>query len=206
LQVYTVLDNTEKLEQLREAFGERFSDIELYSADLNDSKSLAEAVSGCEYVLHVASPFPAKNPKKESDVIDPAVHGTKAILEACRGSSVKRLVITSSCAAVTDYAHKVVDESTWPEITKNTKPYYKSKILAEKCAWDFIDNLEGDEKFELNTCNPGFVIGPLLNKQGGASQDIVTQIMKGKLPGLPPIHFPVVDVRDVADAHIKALT
>mmetsp|Transcript_42751 Transcript_42751/g.50099 ORF Transcript_42751/g.50099 Transcript_42751/m.50099 type:complete len:283 (-) Transcript_42751:41-889(-) len=171
-------------------------------------ESLKEAVEGCDYVLHVASPLPAESPKDEDEVIKPAVQGTVGILEACVGSTVKKLVITSSCVAIFDYmkGERVVDENDWAEITKSTTPYFKSKILAEKEAWNFYDNLsDSDKTFELSTVNPGLVVGPLLTKAEGSSQSIVTKILTGGFPRLPVAYFPCVDVRDVADAHIKAL-
>jgi nucleoside-diphosphate-sugar epimerase len=115
--------------------------------------------------LHVASPLPAESPKDEDEVIKPAVEGTIGVLEACVGSSVRKVVITSSCVAIFDYTQgdRDVDENDWANITKNTTPYFKSKILAEKSAWEFMDNLsEDDRTFEISTVNPGFVIGKRL--------------------------------------------
>lgn len=115
--------------------------------------------------MHVASPLPAESPKDEDEVIKPAVEGTIGVLEACVGSSVKKVVITSSCVAIFDYTQgdRDVDENDWANITKNTTPYFKSKILAEKSAWEFMDNLsEEDRSFEISTINPGFVIGKRL--------------------------------------------
>ena len=125
-------------------------------------ESLRDAVEGCEYVLHVASPLPAESPKDEDEVIKPAVQGTVGILEACVGSTVKKIVITSSCVCIFDYTdgERDVDENDWAQITKSTTPYFKSKILAEKEAWNFYDNLS-DKSFEMSTVNPGLVVGKL---------------------------------------------
>ena len=137
-----------------------FDELEIFSANLTDPESLREAVKGCDYVIHVASPLPAESPKDENEVIQPAVQGTVGILEAWVGSTVKKVVITSSCVAIFDYGEgeREVDESNWAEITNSTIPYFKSKILAEKEAWNFYDNLS-DKTFELSTINPGLVIG-----------------------------------------------
>lgn len=200
--------NKEKLEPLKKAFGELFDQIELVSADLNDADSLAKAVKGCQYVLHVASPYPAASPKDEDEVIKPAVEGTIAILEACVGSTVKRVVTTSSCAAINDFSNGDADydETHWPEITKSTTPYVKSKILAEKASWDYIDTLTKEERtFEFSTINPGVIIGPLLIKATGTSQKIISSLLEGKYPSCPQAYFPYIDVRDCADAHIRAL-
>jgi len=200
-------NNKAKLAPLKEALGDRFDELELVSADLTDKASLAKAAEDCDYILHMASPFPAVEPKDEDEVIKPAVEGTVGILEAVKGSKVKRVVITSSCAAILEYSkgNLEVDEETWPEMVKGMTPYVRSKILAEKAAWDFIENLNEDEKFELCTINPGLVTGPLLVKGEGASQQIFTDLMRGTHGSAPKVHFPIVDVRNVAEAHLKAL-
>lgn len=207
----TVRDKTneKKIQPLRDALGDRFDQLELVNADLTDKDSLKDAVRGCQYVLHVASPFPPESPKNEDDIIKPAVEGTLGIIEACIGSEVKRIVTTSSCAAILDFSHGniEVDETHWPEITKTTTPYVKSKILAEKSAWEYLDTLSEEEKtFEYVSVNPGLVTGPLLVKAEGASQTIISSLLTGKYPGVPQVYIPIVDVRNVADAHIKALT
>ena len=200
--------NEAKMQALKEAFGDHFDKIELFNADLTDKESLRIAAEGCDYVIHVASPFPLEDPKNEDEVIKPAVEGTTGILEAVKGTQIKRVVITSSIVAIVDYTmgNIEVDETSWPSNLDALTPYYKSKTLAERAAWDFIENLEEDEKFELVTINPGLVIGPLLTKGTGTSQKLFTDFMRGKFPSAPQIYTSVVDVRDVADAHVKALT
>jgi nucleoside-diphosphate-sugar epimerase len=206
----TVRDHTNKAKTgpLREALGDLFDELELVSADLTDNDSIARAVQGCDYILHVASPYPNDTPKNEDDVIKPAVDGTIAVLEACLGSTVKRVVTTSSCAAINDFTNGDMeyDESHWPEIIKTTTPYIKSKILAEKASWEYMDILTEEEKtFEFSTINPGIIIGPLLVKSTGVSQTIISSLLEGKYGSCPVVYFPYVDVRDVADAHLKAL-
>jgi len=195
---------------LKEAFGDKFEELELVNADLNDADSIKKAIDGCDYVIHVASPFPAENPADENELIDPAVNGTIAVMEGCKEHGVKRVVITSSCAAIEQFnkGDMEVDETYFAEIHKDTPAYYKSKILAEKAAWDFYDNLdeEDKEKLGLVVMNPGFVMGPLLVKADGTSQKLITGLMDGSMAQLPYIFAMVVDVRDVADAHLKGLT
>lgn len=200
-------DDVKKMAALKEALGDAYDEIEFVNADLTNKESLKKAAEGVDYVLHMASPYPAKAVKSEDDVVKPAVEGTVGILEALKGSKVKRVVVTSSCAAIMEFKDGSceVDEESWPEITGSTDPYMKSKALAEKAAWDFIDGLSEGEKFELCTVNPGVVTGPLLNKGEGASQAIFTGLLKGEHSVTPKIYMPMVDVRDVADAHLKAL-
>jgi nucleoside-diphosphate-sugar epimerase len=197
----------DKLKILKEAFKDRYEEIELVQATLTDQDSIDKAVEGCEYVLHVASPFPLESPKDENEVIGPAVDGTEGIMKACHKHKVKRVVVTSSCAAIADYTlgDVEINEEHWPEITKDQSPYFKSKIYAEKAAWDYIEKLPEEEKFELSTINPGFVVGPLLAKMGGTSVEVVSQCLTGKMPGIPACYTQIIDVRDVADAHIRAL-
>ena len=205
----TVRDTTneKKIQVLKDTLGDKFDELELVSADLLDKESLTKAADGCEYILHLASPYPLSNPKNEDEVIKPAVEGTTGILEAVKGGSVKRIVITSSCTAVMDHTKGDidVDETSWPSNVDTLSAYYKSKIYAEKAAWDFIEKLPEEEKIEVCTINPGVVTGPLLNKGTGASQKLFTDIMNGTTPSCLQIYFPCVDVRDVADAHLKAL-
>lgn len=156
--------NQEKLATLREALGDRYDEVELVNADLTDKDSLKEAVSGCQYVIHVASPLPAESPKDEDEVIRPAVQGNLGILRACVGTEVKRVVITSSCVAIFDFTdgERDVDENDFAKVNKHLTPYFKSKIMSEKAAWDFMDNLpEADKNFDIVTINPGLVMGKI---------------------------------------------
>lgn len=161
-----------------------------------------------DFILHVASPFPVASPKNEEEVIKPAVEGTLSVLKAVKGTNTKRVVITSSVAAIMDHtgADKEVDETSWPPNADELTPYYKSKIQAEKKAWEYWKELKSDETFELVTVNPGVVTGPLLTKAAGGSVKIFEMIMKGDLWSIPQVYFPTVDVRDVARAHLQALT
>ncbi|HYX40033.1 MAG TPA: aldehyde reductase [Oligoflexus sp.] len=185
--------------------GDRLS---FYAADLEKDAGWPEAVAGCDYVLHVASPFPEKIPKHEDELIIPAREGALRVLRASRDAGVKRLVLTSSFAAV-GYGHKQqvakFDESSWtnPD-ADDVIPYVKSKTLAERAAWDFISTEGGS--LELSVVNPVGVFGPVLGPDYSTSILVVQRLMDGAIPGCPKIYFGVVDVRDVADLHIRAMT
>jgi nucleoside-diphosphate-sugar epimerase len=178
------------------------------NADLLEPESLEKAIEGCEYVVHTASPFPAANPKDENEIIRPAVEGTLAVLRAAHKHRVKRVVITSSVAALINQAageHKsIYTEEDWTNPTV-CEPYEKSKALAEKAAWDFVKDLPEDEKFELVTVLPGFIMGPTLVKTDFTSGDIIRNMIMGNWIRIPRLQFPMVDVRDCAFGHLQAL-
>jgi dihydroflavonol-4-reductase len=179
-----------------------------FPADLGSDAGWAQAVAGCEYVLHIASPFPAGVPKHADDLIVPAREGTLRVMSAARDAGVKRVVLTSSFAAI-GYGHPPqsapFDETTWTNLSApNVAAYTKSKTLAERAAWDFIAHEGG--ALELSVVNPVGVFGPLLSPDLAASVDLVRRLMSGSLPGSPRLYFGIVDVRDVADLHIRAMT
>jgi nucleoside-diphosphate-sugar epimerase len=184
--------------------------LNFVKADLIEDADWIDAANGCLYVLHVASPFPSQPPKHENDLIIPAREGTLRILKAAAMTNVKRVVITSSVAAVS-YGHvydssKIFDENDWSRTDADIGAYEKSKTLAESAAWDFVNSLEGDNKLELTVINPGMVIGPILDNHYSTSGEIVRKLMRREYPGCPKLNFPFVDVRDVATAHIAAMT
>ena len=184
--------------------GERLS---FAIADLESDEGWAEAVAGCDYVLHVASPFPATIPKDENELIVPAREGALRVLRASRAAGVKRVVLTSSFAAVGYGAppqKAPFDETSWTDPSGDVAPYVKSKTLAERAAWDFIAKDGGD--LELSVVNPVGVFGPVLGPDYSTSILLVQRLMDGAMPGCPRIYFGVVDVRDVADLHIRAMT
>ena len=178
------------------------------AADLTSDAGWPEAVAGCDYVLHVASPFPLAVPKDENELIVPAREGALRLLRAARGAGVKRVVLTSSFAAVgygTAMKGAAFTESDWTDVTgPGVSPYVKSKTLAERAAWDFMAR-EGGE-MELAVVNPVGVFGPVLGADFSTSIEIVKRMMDGAVPALPRMTFGVVDVRDVADLHLKAMT
>lgn len=180
-------------------------------ADLLDKDSFMRALEGSTFVAHVASPFTIENPNDEMELIRPAVEGTRAVLAACQAAGVKRVTLTSSMASITnipeDRRPEVFNESHWSDTTTDEiEAYPKSKTLAERAAWDFIEAMPEGEKIELTVVNPGFVIGPTLVNTDFASGKVINMFMLDKLPaGVPVIKMPVVDVRDIAALHIKCL-
>jgi nucleoside-diphosphate-sugar epimerase len=184
--------------------GDRLSFI---AADLENDAGWSEAVAGCEYVLHVASPLPASLPKHEDELIVPAREGTLRVLRAARDAGVKRVVFTSSFAAI-GYGHepqeKPFSETDWTNLNSDVAPYVKSKALAERAAWDFMAKQGGN--LEFSVINPVGVFGPVLGPDYSASILFVQRLMDAAMPGCPRLHFGVVDVRDVADIHLRAMT
>jgi len=197
---------TEHLRQMATALG---GSLELVEADLTSDRGWREAVAGCTYVQHVASPFPAEVPKDEMELIRPAVEGATRVLRACaEAGTVKRVVMTSSVAAVafghTSGQDVVRTETDWSNV-EGCDAYQKSKTLAERAAWDLVQALPADRRIELAVINPGFVLGPLLNADVGTSGELVRKLMVRDMPACPEIGFAPVDVRDVALAHRLAM-
>lgn len=185
--------------------GERLA---LFRADLNADAGWAEAVAGCDYVFHVASPFPSAMPKDENELVAPARDGALRMLRAARDAGVKRLVLTSSFAAI-GYGAKgqtiAFTEEDWTNLKDaSLQPYQKSKTIAERAAWDFIAR-EGGE-LELAVVNPVAVFGPVLGPDYSTSILLVKRLLDGSIPGCPDLWLGAVDVRDVADLHLKAMT
>jgi len=185
--------------------GDRLSFI---AADLQNDAGWASAVENCDHVLHVASPFPAYVPKHEDELIVPAREGALRVLRAARDAGVKRVVLTSSFAAI-GYGHPPqsapFDETDWSDTSgSDVTAYVKSKTLSERAAWDFIAR-EG-RALELSVVNPVAVFGPVLGPDYSTSVLLIQRLMSGSVPGSPRLSFGVVDVRDVADLHIRAMT
>ncbi len=190
--------------------GERLSFVTL---DLGADEGWDEAMQGCTYVHHVASPFPAAEPKDEDELIRPAREGALRALHAAARAGVKRVVLTSSVAAVAygrtpqeeaAQADKVFSEADWSNPDGPISAYAKSKTLAERAAWDFINSDEAGA-MELSVINPGGVLGPLLDKGFSTSGQIVSRLIDGKVPACPRLNWSLIDVRDVADAHFEAM-
>ena len=182
--------------------------LTFFAADLEKDAGWAEAVKGCDYVLHVASPFPAGVPKHEDDLIVPAREGALRVLRAAREAGVKRVVLTSSFAAI-GYGQGTrstpYDETSWTDVrSPDVQAYPKSKTLAERAAWDFVEK-EGNG-LELSVVNPVGIFGPVLGPDVSTSILLVQRLLDGALPGCPQLYFGVVDVRDVADLHLRAMT
>jgi nucleoside-diphosphate-sugar epimerase len=194
-------------DMLKQGGAEPGGSLAFFAADLEKDAGWPEAVAGCDYVLHVASPLPPTIPKHEDELIVPAREGTLRLLRAARDAKVRRVVLTSSFGAI-GYGHKPrttpFDETIWTDPNGDVLPYPKSKTLAERAAWDFIANEGGG--LELSVINPVAVFGPVLGPDYSTSILIVQRLMDGAMPGCPQLYFGVVDVRDVADLHIRAMT
>jgi len=210
-EVRTTVRNLNREEDVRAMLGvggvEAGNRLTFVTADLEKDPGWNVAVSGCEFVHHVASPFPASPPKQDDDLIVPAREGALRVLRASRDAGVKRVVLTSSFAAIgygRDPMDRPFDERDWSDPDSAIGAYAKSKTLAERAAWEFIAR-EG-AGLELAVVNPVGVFGPVLAKDYSTSILIVRRMLDGALPGLPKIWFGAVDVRDVADIHLRAMT
>ena len=178
--------------------------------DLTQDKGWDGAMEGATYLLHVASPIPASEPKDENEVIVPAREGAKRALSAAMRAGVKRTVLTSSVGAVyigLDRSRlKPFDGSDWSDTDAAIGAYPKSKTLAERAAWELIESQAGDQGMELATINPAYVLGPSLIPDASLSAQIVSKLIRREVPGCPDIRFNLVDVRDIAAAHVAAMT
>ena len=193
---------------LKEAGAEPSDQLSFFAADLQDDAGWSRAVEGCDYVHHIASPFPPNVPEHEDDLIVPAREGALRVLRAARRAGVKRVVLTSSFAAI-GYGHKLqtqpFNETNWTDLSgTDATAYVKSKTLAERAAWEFIAKEGGD--LELSVINPVAVFGPVLGPDYSTSVLLIQRLLTGTVPGSPNLSFGVVDVRDVADIHIRAMT
>ena len=198
-------------QEVRDAIktGANDENLEFCKLDLLEDDGWEDAMLDCDYLMHVASPFVIEDPKDENELIKPAKEGTLRALNAAKKAGIKRVVLTSSVAAVNSHMMSgTSDHTTWTDInSKYVTPYQKSKTIAEKAAWDFYNNQDSNNKMELTVINPGGVMGPQLgNDLGGASTQIVSQLISGKFPMIPALSFPFIDVRDVAILHLKAMT
>jgi nucleoside-diphosphate-sugar epimerase len=184
--------------------GDRLS---VLAADLRSDDGWAQAVEGCEHIVHVASPFPPAQPKDPDELIVPAREGTLRVLSAGLDAGVERVVVTSSVAAISggrERPDRPLTEEDWsdpdnPALT----PYARSKTIAERAAWDFAQ--ERGETGKLATVNPGAILGPALSDDLSYSLEVIERLLRG-MPGVPRIGFSFVDVRDVADLHLRAMT
>ena len=199
--------NLDKVEDIKNALSALSLDvdkIQFFQADLLSDDNWEDAMADCEYVMHVASPYPLNQPKDENVLIKPAVEGTERVVSLAIKNNVKKIVLTSSVVAVSvGHTKKQYSEEDWSFADKPIAAYAKSKTLAEKKAWELIKNANTDTK--LTVINPSGVIGPSLTSEISSTQLIIAGLMNGRIPVNLPIHIGYVDVRDVALAHIKAL-
>ena len=183
--------------------------LEFCELDLLKDAGWNEAMEGCDFVLHVASPFVNSEPKDENLYIKPAVEGTLRALNAAKNAGVKRIVVTSSMVSMLGDADKSIElnQSTWTNVnSKKVSAYAKSKTLAEKSAWKFIKDQDAKNPLELVVVNPGPVFGPTLSGDlSGASMGMYKDLILGKMPMLPQSSINMSDVRDIAKIHVLAM-
>jgi dihydroflavonol-4-reductase len=184
------------------------SNLTLVELDLTSDRGWNDAAAGCDYVMHVASPFVIAHPKDPQEIISPAVEGTLRALRAAKKAGVTRVVLTSSILSMMGSMKTgTFGPSDWTDVhAPDVSTYTKSKTLAEKAAWNFISAQDGDAPMELTVIAPGGVFGPPLGRNiTGQSMSMLDQMLRGKLPMVPRTAFPMVDVRDVAKLHVQAL-
>lgn len=198
-----------KADEVREALagaGLATERLEFANADLTADEGWNEIARDCRYVIHSASPFPTFQPKDKFGLVPIAMDGTLRVLKAANEAGAERVVLTSSVVAVYvghgDRKNPVFTEADWSDVDgEGAYPYAVSKTLAERTAWDF-SRANG---LELVTINPAFVLGPMIDGVRGTSLNLLDNMMRGRLPAVPDAAFGVVDVRDVAEAHTRAL-
>jgi dihydroflavonol-4-reductase len=206
--VRTTVRSASKIPVLRSLF-EGSERLSVYAADLRSDDGWKEAVTGCDYVLHVASPIPPREPKDPDELIVPARDGTLRVLRASFDGGVRRVVVTSSSGAVrnpgTGSSARPLTETDWAD-PGNPKlaAYNRSKLLAERAAWEYADD-KGERK-RLTVVNPGAIIGPLLGDHRPYSLQTIERLLAGSVPAIPRLGFGFVDVRDAADLHVRAMT
>ena len=183
--------------------------LEFVQADLLKDEGWDQAVAGCDYVLHVASPFPTDAPKDENDLILPAREGTLRVLRAAQKAGVKRIILISSIAAIIsghERENRTFDESDWTDLRKTAYAYAKSKTLAEQAAWEFIRGPRNKNGMELVSVNPSNVFGPVLDNRHHTSTEWFSTLLRREIPGLTRTQTNLVDVRDVVEMIEKAMT
>ncbi len=206
--VHTTIRNLAREAEVRASLGVDNSRLKFFAADLMSDDGWAEAMAGCSHVAHVASPLPADKPSHEDELIVPARDGALRALRAARAAGVKRFVMTSSMAAIA-YGHgegkSVFTEADWTDPTSpDAYPYVRSKTIAERAARDWVAAEGGDMEFV--TVNPSLVLGPLQSGDFSTSLEAIKKLLEGSMPGMPNLGFGIVDVRDVADMHVRCLT
>jgi dihydroflavonol-4-reductase len=208
-RVRTTVRSAGREPEIRAAIGSQTDshhNLSVHQADLLSDEHWANLAEGCDYVLHVASPLPASQPKNPDDLIVPAREGTRRVLGAALDAGAERVVLTSSVAAIrggNEGATGTLDETTWTNLeAPNLTPYVQSKTIAERTAWELAE--ERGMRDRVAAVNPGVIIGPLLSDDRSISLQVIERLLKG-MPAMPRLCFSFVDVRDVADLQIRAL-
>lgn len=206
------LRDVSKANQIKDALDKEVNTagkLDFCQLDLLKDEGWEEAMEGCDYVLHVASPFINSEPKDENVLVKPALEGTKRALSAAKKAGIKRIVLTSSMVAMLENADESINinAESWTNIeAKNVSAYIKSKTIAEKFAWEFINEQDNESALELVVINPGPVFGPTFTgTMDGASLGLFNQMMSGKMPMVPKAAINMSDVRDIAKIHVLAL-
>ena len=203
------LAKADKVRATLKAAGADLSRLEFVELDLLDDAGWDEAMAGVRYLQHTASPFVIDLPEDKNELIRPAVEGTERALNAAIKAGVERIVLTSSMAAIA-YGHdkartRPFTEADWTDLEgRGVNAYIESKTLAERRAWEIMRAAGRDR--DLTTINPSAILGPLLDEDPGTSALMVKRLLDGSVPALPRIPFVIVDVRDIADAHVRAMT
>lgn len=201
------LDKAEHVKATLERAGADVTGLEFVALDLLSDTGWAEAMDGAKYLQHVASPFVIDQPKDANVLIKPAVEGTTRALNAALASNVERIVLTSSMAAIM-YGHPDArvapfTAADWTNETSDVTAYVISKLRAERAAWEIMD--KAGRRKDLSVINPSAILGPLLDNDPGTSGELVVRAMRGGMPAAPKLSLPSVDVRDVAEAHLRAM-
>ncbi len=205
--VHTTIRNLARESEVRDSLGVDNARLKFFAADLMSDAGWAEAMAGCSHAAHVASPLPADKPSHEDELIVPARDGALRALKAAKATGIKRFVMTSSMAAIAygQGTKSVFTESDWTDPTSpDAYPYVRSKTIAERAARDWVAAEGGDKEF--CTVNPSLVLGPLQSGDFSTSLEAIKKLLEGSMPGMPDLGFGIVDVRDVADMHVRCLT
>lgn len=185
------------------------SRLEFALVDLIQDDGWQSAMQGCDFVIHTASPYPAENPKDENELVIPARDGTLRVLQSAQVEGIKRVVMLSTIGAIFDGhegENRTFDETDWSDLGKTRLIYHKSKTIAERAAWDFINGAENKPKMEMVAVNPSNVFGPVLDGHHHTSTEWYRTIMHAEVPGVARTQIDFVDVRDLVDILAKALT
>lgn len=211
-KVRTTVRDLAKEPEVRKRTASQVADADdrltVLAADLGGDAGWAEAVAGCDYVLHVASPFPPTQPDDPDELIVPAREGTLRVLGAALDAGAKRVVVTSSVASIGAHrdgsSPEPLTEDDWTDVSdESVSPYAQSKTIAERAAWEMAREKGAEDR--LATVNPGAIIGPILSEDRSYSIELIERLLQGT-PGTPKIGFSLVDVRDVVDLELRAMT